>query len=91
MSAYQRYVNAAVSDPDWQELRDSLKGLPTQEKIRRLQIYIAVAREYASDTELDASYCRVRNYLNALARGGFIHSIATKTREEMLFGIYVKR
>jgi hypothetical protein len=56
-------VLEAVNDVEWQTLRISLKGLPTEEKLSRLRKYIG------EDASHEAKV-RVTNYVYALKRGG---------------------
>ena len=59
-----REILAAVADSEWQKFRVSLKGLPTTEKLDRLDQYLFDNREQRP------CRCRVDNYINALRRGG---------------------
>lgn len=61
-------VLAAVKDPDWQQFRVALKGMPTQEKLDQLLLYWTF-----SDRD-EAAAIRVDNYLKALCRGGQLYS-----------------
>lgn len=74
-------VQEAVKDEAWQEFRRSLKGLPTAQKLDRLQEYweahkfhdYAKHAWYPLDPVPDCDQCiQVDNYLKALMRGGQI-------------------
>jgi len=60
-------VQEAVDDADWQDFRESLLGLPTDEKLDLLDSYL---RKPGRD---DRREVRVSNYLKALKRGGLLH------------------
>ena len=63
----QAEILLAVRDDNWQAFRRSLKGITTEEKLKRLLWY----RRNASDPgNTKAIYIRVDNYINALLRGG---------------------
>lgn len=59
-------IHEAVSNPDWQRVRVTLKGRPTELKLTRLASYLEDGH-YAEERLV-----QVQNYLNALARGGQI-------------------
>ena len=63
-------IQWAVNREDWQEFRKSLKGKPTQEKLDLLRKWCE-PQEW-SGSGLGHRIVQVQNYLNALARGGFI-------------------
>ena len=69
ISAYSRNVADAVDNEAWQRLRISLKGLTTEEKIKRLETYVEAN---VDKEELRLRLVRVDNYLKALARGGLV-------------------
>ena len=54
-------IKPAISDPEWQRFRLSLKGLSTETKLERLAQWPIRDRQ---------DQVRVWNYLNALKRGG---------------------
>jgi hypothetical protein len=60
----------AIEKEDWQKFRDVLRGKPTQEKLDLL------LERYWDSTwtspEVHVVLVQIQNYLNALARGGFI-------------------
>jgi hypothetical protein len=60
-------IYVAVQDPIWQDFRLSLKGLSTQEKLRKLAEYLDWT---APIHEQLLHEVQVINYLNALKRGG---------------------
>ena len=62
-------ILSAVKDDDWQALRLSLKGIPTEEKLDRLEEYMA-SIDGRSANEAWRMHCRIDNYINALKRGG---------------------
>lgn len=57
-------IQQAVNDRDWQNFRLSLKGLPTTEKLARLENYLY------DGGKSPIKKVRVDNYINALLRGG---------------------
>lgn len=59
-------IQKAISDPEWQRFRESLKGLSTASKLRELDIYI---RNHTRDP---LARIRVQNYKNALKRAGLL-------------------
>lgn len=59
-------VQAAVNDPEWQEVRQSLKGIPTKEKIEHLAAYYKL---YGGDRR-EKIQIQVDNYIKSLCRGG---------------------
>jgi hypothetical protein len=84
--SYMDRVLEAVDDTEWQKFRVSLKGLTTQEKLRRLKAYYndvdfySVHEGHTDHTLVEPSrpdvckVCiRVDNYLKALARGGLLN------------------
>ena len=60
-------IQVAVSDPEWQKVRRSMKGKTTQQNLD-------ICRSWLQDSpNVQASKTRlvqVQNYLNALSRGG---------------------
>jgi hypothetical protein len=76
---YRTEILSYVKDPAWQKFRESLKGLPTTEKLDRLAAYRKVHYRVGSNADLDdmdwtplsrAHQVRIDNYINALRRGG---------------------
>lgn len=70
-------VQEAVKDPEWQDLRRSIKGLPLQRKYDILMAYrdCRMAErivEKKSDTWWRMVEVRLTNYVTALSRGGLI-------------------
>ena len=57
-------IKKAVAKPKWQSFRVSLKGKPTQTKIKRLKAYAATSKNP------EQAQIQVQNYINALKRGG---------------------
>jgi hypothetical protein len=70
-----RAVNEAVyyapGWEDWQIFRQSLKGLPIDEKLDTLRTAWGVFSHTLDDEELYIERIRFVNYLGALLRGGF--------------------
>lgn len=62
----QQEIRQHVGSPDWQRLRESLKGTSLQFKYQRLQRYLI---EHDNSREAQV---QVTNYINALKRGGLI-------------------
>lgn len=62
-------VLQVVNDTDWQDFRVSLKGIDTEDKIRKLH-HRYVVKKAASNR---AEYVRIDNYIKALTRGGQLH------------------
>lgn len=69
MKLTKKEIAEAVSEPDWQEFRLTLKGLQTEAKLRELDIWLL------STPNWSYALIQVQNYLNALARGGQIESL----------------
>lgn len=69
-------IKYAVSDEDWQSLRKSLKGLPTETKLDKLKRYYNDVKheQGAHFGQKEATECpaciRIDNYIKALCRGG---------------------
>jgi len=61
-------IQMAVDDPGWQRFRKSLKGLTTEDKLKRLDEYWNEID--VDETEIRPRRVRVMNYINALRRGG---------------------
>ena len=62
-------VRTAIQDPEWQCLRESLKGTSLEWKYVVLRDYLM---ERTSKKEHEARQVRVTNYVTALSRGGLI-------------------
>ena len=56
-------IREAIEDPDWQSFRLSLKGIPTTDKLIRLDRYRKTGFNRVVQVRID-------NYINALKRGG---------------------
>jgi hypothetical protein len=65
-------IQSAVRHEDWQAFRKSLKGKPTREKLRQLGEWKDWMKFFDGDSRYEERVIQVQNYLNALARGGFI-------------------
>jgi len=55
----------AVASNRWQNVRKSLKGLPTSQKLIALQMWLFEGQDPEEDRVI-----QVHNYINALKRGG---------------------
>ena len=75
MSLTQAEIAAAVADPVWQEFRESLKGVPTGQKLDQLEHYLRSTDPAAAPEEVREREVRVDNYINALLRGGQLRKI----------------
>lgn len=81
MTLSREVIDTAVSDPDWQKFRLTLKGVSTEEKLIRLRrLADATIQNHTHVGEGMCSvaydnYVRILNYLNALSRGGQIMPI----------------
>jgi hypothetical protein len=62
-------IQSAVCHEDWQAFRKCLKGKSTQEKLNGLECWL---RDFTLISRYEDRTVQVQNYLNALARGGFI-------------------
>lgn len=66
----------AIKDDRWQAFRISLKGIPTTDKLLKLDTYLmqAAMRNKCTIEELHLKdwkeKCRIDNYINAILRGG---------------------
>lgn len=58
-------IREAVRDEAWQKFRRSLKGLSTEEKLRKLRAWKRAHPGRKAEVQ-------VQNYINALKRGGQI-------------------
>ena len=58
-------IQEAVDDKQWQTFRESLKGLSTAAKLRKL-------KEYERTRTGHRAHVQVENYINALKRAGLI-------------------
>lgn len=61
----QEITRYCVNDPEWQKFRLSLKGLPTTEKLDKLDAWYGLPSQASRRTRV-----QVDNYINALRRGG---------------------
>lgn len=57
-------IRESVNDELWQRFRESLKGLPTEDKLDKLDWWL---QEHRGSRKADV---QVSNYINALRRGG---------------------
>ena len=71
----QEEIQAAVKDPEWQELRRNLKGKTTREKIDTLKAYYNKSFAYSDYSDWQDKLVQIQNYLNALSRGGLIEPV----------------
>lgn len=55
----------AIKDPRWQLFRESLKGLSTEQKYKKL-------KEWLAQHPTERAKIQVTNYVNALKRGGLV-------------------
>lgn len=62
----QEEIEQFCNDPKWQELRDSLEGVPLEEKFKQLKEWL---RSHGNSR---AAQVQVTNYVNALSRGGLV-------------------
>ena len=69
VTANSRRIAEAVDDEKWQEFRVSLKGLSTEDKIRRLRSYDWNGEHEGEEADCDTCI-RIDNYIKALCRGG---------------------
>jgi hypothetical protein len=67
-------IQFAVQHEDWQKFRRSLKGKSTREKLRQLGEWMGWEEFFVdpTDSRYEDRVIQAQNYLNALARGGFI-------------------
>jgi len=71
-------ILTAVDDPKWQEFRESLKGVPTGQKLDHLDYYLRSTDPASSPEEICVREVRVDNYINALLRGGQLKKICNE-------------
>jgi hypothetical protein len=64
MTLKKEDIAKAVADPNWQQFRAGLKGLPTEEKLTQLDSW-QKGHGFSHDANV-----QVENYKNALARAG---------------------
>jgi hypothetical protein len=71
-NATSRRIAQAVDDEDWQEIRLSMKGIPTESKLKMLEWYYGYGdHQYITKECDDCDVCiRIDNYIKALCRGG---------------------
>lgn len=62
-------IQEAVSCPNWQKLRLSLKGRTTEHKLSMLKVYMKEPNPCCGPKRRRV---QVHNYLHALSRGGII-------------------
>lgn len=79
--ATKEQIQVAVNNPEWQKFRKSLKGLPTETKVRRLRDYYELADTHYFESMFgthaveSCNVCiRVDNYVKALCRGGQLNA-----------------
>lgn len=71
-NATSRRIAKAVDDEEWQEIRLSMKGIPTESKLKMLEWYYGYGdHQYITKDCDDCDVCiRIDNYIKALCRGG---------------------
>lgn len=71
-NATSRRIAQAVDDQEWQEIRLSMKGIPTESKLKMLEWYYGYGdHQYITKECDDCDVCiRIDNYIKALCRGG---------------------
>ena len=57
-------ILSAINDTHWQNLRLSLKGVPTEQKLIKLKLWLE-EQQFTTRSRI-----QVDNYINALKRGG---------------------
>lgn len=74
-NATSRRIAKAVDDEEWQEIRLSMKGIPTESKLRMLEWYYGYGdHQYITKECDDCDVCiRIDNYIKALCRGGQLY------------------
>lgn len=66
-------VQEAVHDVQWQQIRESMKGMSTDDKYKTLHGYLQFKQDMLVDEhEMRMVYVRITNYVTALSRGGII-------------------
>ena len=66
-------VQEAVHDVQWQQIRESMKGMSTDDKYKTLHGYLQFKQDMLVDEhEMRMAHVRITNYVTALSRGGII-------------------
>lgn len=66
-------VREATCDAQWQQIRQSMKGMSTEDKYRMLTAYLEFKQNMLVDEhEMRMVHVRITNYVTALSRGGII-------------------
>lgn len=66
-------VQAAVRDPQWQQIRQSMKNTSLEFKYKTLMAYLRFKEDMLVDEyEMRLVHVRITNYVTALSRGGLI-------------------
>jgi hypothetical protein len=65
-------IREAIDEPHWQEIRLSMKGIPTDNKLGRCRLWLT---DKCTTVPIEQREIQVMNYLNALARGGQIEPV----------------
>lgn len=66
-------VQIAVSDPQWQQIRLSMKNTSLEFKYKTLMAYLEFKQAMlVDDFEMRLVHVRITNYVTALSRGGLI-------------------
>lgn len=75
-NANSRRIAQAVDDEEWQQVRLSMKGISTNEKLMTLRWYYGYGDHQSIWKECtDCDVCiRIDNYIKALCRGGQLNS-----------------
>jgi hypothetical protein len=80
-------IEVAVAKDDWQELRQSLKGTTTKQKLKALHDWLDNQYSQSSRQLKDV---QVLNYLNALSRGGQIMPVE-QVRGQHLYDLFSRK
>lgn len=66
-------VQEAVRNTQWQQIRQSMKGMSTEDKYKTLTAYLQFKQDMLVDEhEMRMVHVRITNYVTALSRGGII-------------------
>lgn len=66
-------VQEAVHDTQWQQIRESMKGMSVDDKYKTLHGYLKFKQDMLVDEhEMRMVHVRITNYVTALSRGGII-------------------
>lgn len=66
-------VQEAVRNVQWQQIRQSMKGMSTEDKYKTLMAYLQFKQDMLVDEhEMRMVHVRITNYVTALSRGGII-------------------